>query len=491
MRPGSDRSALLGALVCVGLSTAGGAAWSQIIGVPCEPGRFSPSGFAPCAACPVGTFAAGEGSTACTPCPPETFADEPGQSACQSAVVRWPTTAPDCDDPADLDACIESARDGGVVEIETHVANGQVVSVAGKSITLRPAPGFAPTFLDTSALFFGGGDQDVTVVVHGLTLAAGRIECSQGGEGAFRATVRDNAIGAAAGGFAGIAITSGNVNPPYGPTEFHVDRNQITVSGDAFDSYGAIAVGPFEGGSNGGTITGNRVQQTGGGDAAAIGVFNQDASVSVDVVANEITGSGFNAGILVVHRALGQLIARVFNNAVSGQTNRSGVSAAIGIDVDDASIESSSFLVVNNSVAYSDTGLRVGGEGFAAGLGSAIVANNVAAFNVTGISLSEGGVANEANLVFNDQDFFTPGPGTLAVDPLFVVGGLALRPDSPARDAGASNRVDPSITTDIEGRARIIGASVDIGAYEVPEPARELAAAAAVLALIALRSRSA
>jgi hypothetical protein len=464
-------------------------AFAQVVGIPCEPGRFSASGFAPCSACPAGTFAAGEGSTTCTPCPPETFADSPGQSACQSAVVRWPTTAPDCDDPADLDACIESARDGGVVEIETHVANGQTVAVSGKSITLRPAPGFTPAFLDTTSLFFAGGDEDVTVSVHGLTLASGSIECRQGGEGTFRVTIRDNTIGAATGGIAGITVTSGNTQPPYGPTELHVDRNRVTVDGNALDSFGAIAVGPFEGGFNGGTVAGNRIQQTGGGDAPAIGVSNRDTSTSVDVLGNEITGSDFNAGILLRHDATGSLIARVFNNAVSGQADRSGIPAAIGIDVDDASIESSSFLVVNNTVAYGDTGLRLGGAGFDAGLASAIVANNLAAFNATGISLAEGGIVNEANLVFNDEDFFTPGAGTLFEDPLLVEDGLALRPDSPARDAGASNRVDASITTDIEGRARIIGPSVDIGAYEVPEPSQALAGAVALGALLRLRRR--
>ena len=65
------------------------------------------------------------------------------------------------------------------------------------------------------------------------------------------------------------------------------------------------------------------------------------------------------------------------------------------------------------------------------------------------------------------------GPGNLfGIDPLFVnpdSNDYRLQPCSPLRDAGANAAVPPFLLTDLDGRPRILGGTVDIGAYETPD----------------------
>jgi uncharacterized repeat protein (TIGR01451 family) len=63
------------------------------------------------------------------------------------------------------------------------------------------------------------------------------------------------------------------------------------------------------------------------------------------------------------------------------------------------------------------------------------------------------------------------GPHTLTDDPRFVspaTGDYGLRADSPAIDAGDSSAI--AAVTDLDGNPRILGAAVDLGAYEFHGP---------------------
>ena len=130
--------------------------------------------------------------------------------------------------------------------------------------------------------------------------------------------------------------------------------------------------------------------------------------------------------------------------------------------------EGSAAVLINNTVAANS------GAGLELEPG-ARAANNIVAFNASGIVIPPGAEAPALvrNCVFGntagDYIGMAPPAGDLRADPQFVApgsGDFRIRPSSPCRDAGDDASVS-NLPSDIEGRARRIGAAVDIGAYEL------------------------
>jgi len=72
-------------------------------------------------------------------------------------------------------------------------------------------------------------------------------------------------------------------------------------------------------------------------------------------------------------------------------------------------------------------------------------------------------------VTYSDIQKGWPGEGNIDADPLFADpcdGNYRLRPHSPCINAGDNSALPPSIKTDLDGRPRIIGRAVDMGAYE-------------------------
>jgi hypothetical protein len=68
-----------------------------------------------------------------------------------------------------------------------------------------------------------------------------------------------------------------------------------------------------------------------------------------------------------------------------------------------------------------------------------------------------------------DSNLGTDDGNNIDADPLFRhdgLGNLWLAASSPAIDAGNGAAVPPGVTTDLDGNPRIVGAAVDMGAYE-------------------------
>jgi parallel beta-helix repeat protein len=65
------------------------------------------------------------------------------------------------------------------------------------------------------------------------------------------------------------------------------------------------------------------------------------------------------------------------------------------------------------------------------------------------------------------------GEGNINADPLFDA-NLHLQPGSPCIDGGNSAAVPEDVTTDLDGKRRIQGTSVDMGAYESPYKAKKI-----------------
>ncbi len=102
----------------------------------------------------------------------------------------------------------------------------------------------------------------------------------------------------------------------------------------------------------------------------------------------------------------------------------------------------------------------------------AVVANNIVAFNDSGVHRSGGSAWLYNNDVYGNADYdysgLSAGPGDISEDPLFVdeaADNFHLWCDSPCIDIGEDGFVGPG-DVDIDGEDRIYGAHVDMGVDE-------------------------
>jgi len=395
------------------------------------------------------------------------------QARAGSEVLTWPGS-PGCQ--ATLQACLDAAEAGDVVEIATDDPIGDIVQIFGKSLTLRPAPGFQPVFqpdMFTNAINVFGADQPVSIVVEGMIVRGATINAYQAGSGAFDVSIRGNRIEAQDldANRTAISLTPFG-SAPTGPVNFEFAGNEIALGFLSGDDIAAIGIEDLAG-STSGSITRNTVSVGGTMSTyAAIQVHNAAGTLEFDAIANRIDAPGYNGGIAIIQDdASGNLVARVVDNLVVGTDYVMGVQpGAVSVLVTAGSGE---LLVANNTLADNDTGFFADAASGASLAG--VFANNIVAGNsrkgVVIDALVEPTFGNDHNLVSgNADDDFVPGPGTLLVDPLFVgAGDYHLQPTTPARDAGNDTHVPDDITTDLDGAPRIIGTAVDIGAYERPD----------------------
>ncbi len=371
----------------------------------------------------------------------------------------WPTGAAPCNDINSLAACINGADPGDIIEIAANAIPAQSVEVTTvKSFILRPASGFTPTFGGFTNFFVPGGNANVTI--EGLTLASGNISVGGGG-GSLYITLRHLHIQQASTYLPPLEVYNRS-----GATVFNINDNQIEINVGASDYVSAISVWGLDSAS--GSISRNRILQVGGGQNAAIEIANGDGTVSADLIGNKVAGTNFNSGISLYEYGSGAITARVINNIVSGQINYAGSPAAISLNVSGTGGHGD-FTVLNNTVANNDDGILLVGRPDLGATATAVVGNNIVAFNnVQGLSLQDFPAENSFNLVHgNASDYYTPGPGDLTSDPLFIddvdfqlVGG------SPAENSGYNGLIPADIVTDISGNPRILGI-VDRGAYEL------------------------
>jgi hypothetical protein len=238
------------------------------------------------------------------------------------------------------------------------------------------------------------------------------------------------------------------------------------------------------------SITGNTVYAGAGVSTYAVGataygggiaVYAGNVTVERNVITqNSVTGEGFKfgscshcfdptgwafgGGIAVLGSTCivrDNLIA--YNTATGNYTGQGG-----GLDASGATGAS---LIANNTfVGNTSAGATV----IVAGAG--VYANNIVFGNSTGQSVQ--GVTQGHNAVFGNRTFdYAPttssSPTDIHLDPLFVnttAGDYRLRSGSPCIDAG-DDTVVVTGDTDLVGKPRIIGAHVDMGAYEFTAPA--------------------
>jgi parallel beta-helix repeat protein len=92
----------------------------------------------------------------------------------------------------------------------------------------------------------------------------------------------------------------------------------------------------------------------------------------------------------------------------------------------------------------------------------------------TGAEINDADFASQATVSYSDVAGGYPGTANINGDPLFIsANDLELGRDSPCIDAGSSAALPPGVVTDLAGYPRILGAAVDMGAFEsspVPLP---------------------
>ena len=385
----------------------------------------------------------------------------------------WPGPVP-CN--TTLQACIDHASSGEIVEIATNGPIAESVEIAGKSLNLQPANGYSPVFEggpSISAIVAIGAATEIGIVIDGMTIRNGTIRALQGGSAPFHVTIRGNVFEADGLDANRTAISvepfGGN---PAGDMDFSIIDNEIDFGFLQGDDISAIGVddlpGPTTGVIHGNTIIGGGTWSTLG----AVRMRNGAGTATVEISDNRVAAAGYNGGIVLAQDVpAGTFDARVVNNFVTDTIDIMGPQpGAISLRAAAGSLHAN---VLGNTLAGNDTGFIAkasAGASLTGALANTLVADN----GVNGVVIAADiavGFANDHNLVFgNGSDDFTPGPGTVKADPRFVGSAdFRLRSDSPARDAGNSAWTT-GIPTDLDGAPRVFGAAVDIGAWEVGDP---------------------
>jgi hypothetical protein len=384
----------------------------------------------------------------------------------EASTLTYPGVAP-CN--TTLQNCINAAAEGDTVEIATNNPINESPSIL-KSLTLRSAAGFSAVLSSNNFIIaINSGSAIRTFTIQGITLQRGGIRALQGSTGKMTANIFDNVVQETFR--SAIEVQAGTAPFLLGEICFAIDGNELHVtSGDD-----GILVDLSSNPVGNGEVRGNRILMEPNSQQAAIFLPNGAGSLTVDVIGNTISGSNYDLGIFLFQFAPnGNLTSRVVNNLVTGQNGNVGSPGAIVVNVSQGAAH---ITALNNTVADNRLGIFVTGR---ADLGAQItgrIANNIAAHNSqAGLVIDSdfwATVTNGFNLVFGDglgceSECFPPGPGTIFDDPLFAgPDDFHLTAASPAVDAGNDADVPGDITTDLDGNPRIVGAAVDMGAFEL------------------------
>lgn len=256
----------------------------------------------------------------------------------------------------------------------------------------------------------------------------------------------------------------------------------ITVGGtDTFEiSHNRVHDSDKEGidvkdGSSNGKVFGNEVYNT-----AAVGLY-VDAwdkhTYNIDVYQNivhDVLDDGF-----ALASEMGGLLEniRVYNNL---SYNNRYIGIAITRNGDSAVHPMQGISIVNNTV--SGNGINDWGGGITVDSNEAVnvlVSNNIVSGNLSFQIVVAPGVPSaqviiDHNLIdgFRAYEGETRGTNYLEVDPLFVDSNAAnyrLQSNSPAINAGDDASFPDGFTTDLDGKPRVAGGRIDMGAYEFHE----------------------
>jgi hypothetical protein len=387
----------------------------------------------------------------------------------------WPSALPPCD--GTLQACIDAAGPADAIRI---ASNGPIDEdlVEEGSLSLSAATGFTPVVTGVLTVFADTAG-DHTIRIQGLTFSGGRIDVGNRGPGTLQLEVLDNTIEGAPGDFTATLRISAIGT---GPVVATVTGNHVVPEIDV-EPVILLDAGSFLSG----VIADNVIEMAPRNDAVAMS-FHVGGALVMDVVRNRVTGAGYGAGIRIEPLDdEGVFDLRVLGNLLSG-----GLEFGVGIQTLEGRPADGvrDLLIAHNTVDGYDVGVLLDDA-------DAELVNN--AWTHLRFGLAEGSGSDldlRSNLYFGNQSNATPGfsvgDDPVVGDPLYAgPGDFRLLAGSAAIDAGDPTGTPPELTTDLDGKPRLQGDGVDIGAYEAPEPsaAAALLAAGSALAALACRGR--
>lgn len=380
--------------------------------------------------------------------------------AAGAAELTWPGAAP-CD--TTLQACIDAATTGDIVVIVTNVAIAESPVIANKTLTLRAREGQEAVFASSYLLVDHTAAGDMTVTLERLRFMSGNVSLQHRSVSQSTFIVRGiSVLGRSRFDMGAIQVGSFAGS---GPLEVTC-ANNVLKEGQSTSGWSLLEILGEWASSSTVYVTGNRIEM--GPTTASIGGIGVTAPRSsvARVYGNRITGQGFDWGIAFSASASGSpsftAQVEVLNNVVTGQASGFGGNGAI---VAGLTAAPATGRIVNNTVTQNTNGIAVQGGV----TGSDIkLSNNVVAFNTVGLELPVSGTTNNSNIVYgNGGNTYTPGPGTVTSDPQFRNPvDLRLRDTSPGIDAGNSADLPLFFLWDADGEPRVIGTTVDVGAYE-------------------------
>lgn len=345
-----------------------------------------------------------------------------------------------------IQEAIGVAVDGDVIIVGPGTYTG-TINTLGKAITLRSTDPSDPAVVDATMLDGEGVNRVLEVifferpdtVIDGFTIVNGT--SSQGGGVAIydadptirRCVFRENS--ASRGGAAYLEVSSALF------VDCRFEANVATNGGAAYVRYGTLA--RFESCE----LIGNTASSEGG----AIAANTASVRIKDSIVAENVAGT--NGGAYAGSGAKPYFIGSLVRDNVA---ERGG---AFALDDDDGVFVNST--IVRN-MATIEGGL-IRGIGSSSLTRNCIVRDN-GADPIVGYSV---GLVPE----FSNIEGGGNGPGVIDADPLFVdpaANDFRLQEGSPSENTGTNGRVPSYLQVDLDGMPRILGGTVDMGAFERP-----------------------
>jgi hypothetical protein len=369
----------------------------------------------------------------------------------------WPGAAP-C--AGTLQACVDGVASGATISIATNTPILETVDVVDRSLTLAPQAGFSPSFAGPGSVTFTTPTTASSLTISSLTFDHADL-VARNGAGNLSLRVSDSTFSALSRD--AIRVTSDSTAAT---VLIEVTRSQFAIDNTPGNEGSALQVSAMQlSGELFLSVTDSVMSQNEGDSNGSVSIYESTMPEAfVTFRGNTVHRSGSNAGVFLRKDEPGDWTVLVENNLFAGSANSQGPALNL-IGTDDSGTYS--FSVVDNTIVQGNRGIVASSVGALEGL----VSNNVVAhFSQDGLFVSGApdNVTNRNNLFFDAITAEVLGAGSIQADPRFVgAADFRLRGDSPARNAGANADVPAAVTTDLEGQARILEGTVDIGAYEV------------------------